>query len=162
MLWLGADDAAEELPWTRLVGGTGIELGDEFVDGGREVICGKKFICKGGNRGGSHCMAQASRANNEAERLYLYVRYSIFHVLSIASWLFGCCEPQELVVGCPHAKNRPCVSLCDIRRNPLIPPVCSPPGNVSAEGDSQDRSIRFVLVVLFFPQPSAGAILSGK
>lgn len=44
-------------------------------------------------------MAQASRANNDkAEELYLYVRYSIFHVLSIASWLFGCCEPQELVV----------------------------------------------------------------
>lgn len=32
------------------------------------------------------------------KRRNLYVRYSIFHVLSIASWLFGCCEPQELVV----------------------------------------------------------------
>lgn len=86
---------------------------------GERLYAKRKFICKGGNRGGSHCMA--SRANNDkVEELYLYVQYSIFHVLSIASWLFGCCEPPAGIGSrMSHAKNRPCISLYDIGGDPF-------------------------------------------
>lgn len=48
MLWLGADDAAEELPWTRLVGGTGIELGMRLSMEGERLYVERNLYAKAG------------------------------------------------------------------------------------------------------------------